>query len=138
MSTYTRKEIATHNTVSDCWVIIEAKVYNVTTFLEDHPGGKRAILMYAGKDATKEFKMVWFFLLFLVHVVGCCFDGNEILSFWYECDAELCTHIFSFSFFFSLLPTSTPTNTMRVGKKIGLGKLKESRRRAATSNIYFM
>jgi len=58
MKSYTTPEIAKHNTKDDCWVIIAGKVYDVTTFLGDHPGGQRAILMYAGKDATKEFQML--------------------------------------------------------------------------------
>jgi len=29
------------------------KVYDVTNFLEDHPGGKDAIMLFAGKDATE-------------------------------------------------------------------------------------
>jgi len=58
MSTFTTTEVAKHNSKEDCWVIIANKVYDVTTFLSDHPGGQRAILMYAGKDATKEFQML--------------------------------------------------------------------------------
>jgi cytochrome b involved in lipid metabolism len=30
----------------------------MTSFLEDHPGGAKAILLYAGREATEEFEMV--------------------------------------------------------------------------------
>jgi cytochrome b involved in lipid metabolism len=55
---YTKAEVATHNSEQSCWVILGNKVYDVTKFLDDHPGGKKTILIYAGKDATKEFAMM--------------------------------------------------------------------------------
>jgi cytochrome b involved in lipid metabolism len=51
----TPEQVASHNKESDCWVILNGKVYDVTAFLPDHPGGKKAILAYAGKDASEEF-----------------------------------------------------------------------------------
>ena len=55
---FTKEEVAQHTTDKDCWVILENEVYDVTDFLEDHPGGKKAIMLYAGKDASKEFAML--------------------------------------------------------------------------------
>merc|ERR1712222_52597 len=51
-------DVSKHNTDKDCWVIIGDDVFDVTKFLPDHPGGKKAIMLYAGKDATEEFDML--------------------------------------------------------------------------------
>ena len=51
-------DVAKHNTDKDCWVIVGDEVLDVTQFLPDHPGGKKAIMLYAGKDATEEFDML--------------------------------------------------------------------------------
>jgi len=55
---FTLEEIAKHNTEKDCWVAVNGLALNVTGFLADHPGGPKAILLYAGKDATEEFNML--------------------------------------------------------------------------------
>ena len=51
-------DIAKHNTKEDCWVGVNGMALNVTDFLENHPGGPKAILLYAGKDASEEFNML--------------------------------------------------------------------------------
>ncbi|KAG6381266.1 hypothetical protein JVT61DRAFT_5671 [Boletus reticuloceps] len=55
MPTYNLTQIAQHNTVTSCWVIIRNKVYDVTDFLFDHPGGPQVIMGLAGQDATAAY-----------------------------------------------------------------------------------
>ena len=47
---YTTEDLAAHQTRSSCWVSRNGKVYDVTSFLIDHPGGYDLILKHAGKD----------------------------------------------------------------------------------------
>jgi len=51
-------EVAKHNKKDDIWVVVDGQVLDVTKFLPDHPGGEKAILLYAGRDATEEFNML--------------------------------------------------------------------------------
>ncbi|PGH13770.1 hypothetical protein AJ79_03469 [Helicocarpus griseus UAMH5409] len=48
-------EVAKHNSAESCWVVLYGKVYDVTEFLPNHPGGTQIILQLAGKDATEEY-----------------------------------------------------------------------------------
>ncbi|MEI6580644.1 MAG: cytochrome b5-like heme/steroid binding domain-containing protein [bacterium] len=49
------QEVAKHNTVSDCWMIINNKVYNLSDYAGAHPGGTQNITNYCGKEATVAF-----------------------------------------------------------------------------------
>ncbi|KAJ2793378.1 hypothetical protein FBU31_003926 [Coemansia sp. 'formosensis'] len=51
----TMDEVALHNKRNDCWMVIAGKVYNVTHYLEYHPGGKGELMRAAGKDGSALF-----------------------------------------------------------------------------------
>ncbi|KAJ2896122.1 hypothetical protein GGI21_003806 [Coemansia aciculifera] len=51
----TMEEIALHNKRNDCWMVIGGKVYNVTHYVEFHPGGKGELMRAAGKDGSALF-----------------------------------------------------------------------------------
>ncbi|KAM3625010.1 uncharacterized protein V6R79_005542 [Siganus canaliculatus] len=55
---YTLEEIRVHNMSNDTWLIIHDKVYDITGFLEEHPGGEEVLLEQAGADATESFEDV--------------------------------------------------------------------------------
>ena len=50
--------MAKHNTEEDCWIVIRGKVYDVTEFIEEHPGGEGVLIAYAGTDCTEQFESV--------------------------------------------------------------------------------
>lgn len=49
---YTMKQVSKHKSTSDCWMVVDKKVYNMTKYA--HPEG--SIKKYCGKDVTKTFK----------------------------------------------------------------------------------
>merc|ERR1712093_588410 len=56
--TFKLAEVAEHNTAEDCWIVIDNKVYDVTAFIDDHPGGAEVLLDVAGEDGTDGFEDV--------------------------------------------------------------------------------
>ncbi|KXT05367.1 hypothetical protein AC578_11094 [Pseudocercospora eumusae] len=53
--TFTFDQVQQHKSKDSCWVILYGNVYDVTSFLPDHPGGSKIILQLAGTDATEEY-----------------------------------------------------------------------------------
>eukprot|EP01083_Nonionella_stella_P266844 902138_1 len=52
---YSWQEISNHNTAKSAWVYVGNNVYDVTKFLDRHPGGQDMILLMAGRDLTDLF-----------------------------------------------------------------------------------
>ncbi|CAI0543566.1 unnamed protein product [Linum tenue] len=51
---YSKAEIALHDKRTDCWIIVKNRIFDVTSYVEEHPGGD-AILTNAGSDSTEGF-----------------------------------------------------------------------------------
>lgn len=52
---YTLAQIATHNNASSCYSAINSKVYDLTLWINVHPGGKDKILSICGTDGSAQF-----------------------------------------------------------------------------------
>ena len=55
MNQYTIYEVAKHNKEDDCWIIAKNNVYDVSKFINIHPGSKNAIMKHAGKICDIDF-----------------------------------------------------------------------------------
>ncbi|XP_078149766.1 uncharacterized protein LOC144545081 [Carex rostrata] len=56
---FSASDVLLHTTTDDCWLLIRGKVYDVTKFLDDHPGGEDVLLhASASGDATDAFENV--------------------------------------------------------------------------------
>lgn len=53
--TFSIEEVRQHKRPADCWGILNGVVYDITRYLEYHPGGKKVLLALGGKDMTSEF-----------------------------------------------------------------------------------
>ncbi len=54
-SGYTMAQVVAHNTASSCWTAINGSVYNVTSWISQHPGGQQAIISLCGIDGSAAF-----------------------------------------------------------------------------------
>ncbi|KAK9852287.1 hypothetical protein MYU51_008723 [Penicillium brevicompactum] len=55
---YTLKDVAAHNTKGDTWMVIHGQVFDLTEYLQDHPGGADILVDVAGTDATTDYEDV--------------------------------------------------------------------------------
>lgn len=53
---FEKAEIIQHNHRNNCWIILFNKVYDITDFIAQHPGGAEILLSRAGEDASSFFQ----------------------------------------------------------------------------------
>jgi len=56
--TFTYEEIKQYKTAEKCVIVIHNKVYDITQFLGEHPGGEEVLLDAGGRNATNDFEDV--------------------------------------------------------------------------------
>ncbi|KAI7861916.1 cytochrome b5 [Spinellus fusiger] len=78
---YTLEQVEKHNTNSDCWFIVHNKVYNITEFAMEHPGGEDILFSEAGKDVTEAFEDI-----------GHSTDARDIMEKYYVGELEESAH----------------------------------------------
>ncbi|CAM9429115.1 unnamed protein product [Bubo scandiacus] len=69
---FTLEEVGKRNSNREAWLVIHGRVYDVTRFLDEHPGGEEVLLEQAGRDATECFEDV-----------GHSMDAREMLKQYY-------------------------------------------------------
>ncbi|EPY84162.1 hypothetical protein CB1_000490012 [Camelus ferus] len=74
---YRLEEVAERNSSKEIWLVIHGRVYDVTRFLNEHPGGEEVLLEQAGADATESFEDV-----------GHSSDAREMLKQYYIGDVH--------------------------------------------------
>ncbi|RUS15544.1 cytochrome b5-like heme/steroid binding domain-containing protein, partial [Endogone sp. FLAS-F59071] len=74
-NTLTLKDVAEHSSRKSLYLIVHGKVYDVTKFISEHPGGEEVLLDESDKDATVAFEDV-----------GHSEDAREILKTFYVGD----------------------------------------------------
>ena len=54
---YQASEVGNHATAEDCWSLINSKIYNLTDWIGQHPGGSSPIQAICGRDGSAMFNM---------------------------------------------------------------------------------
>lgn len=92
--------VAQHNNLTSCWMIVSNKVYDVTSYVNSHPGGVAAITAYCGKDGTAAFVGI-----------GHSANATSILASFYLGDLNQVLNAQPAPIVVTLPVTPTPTTT---------------------------
>uniref|UniRef100_A0A8D2AYA3 Cytochrome b5 heme-binding domain-containing protein n=1 Tax=Sciurus vulgaris TaxID=55149 RepID=A0A8D2AYA3_SCIVU len=71
------EEVMKRNSSKELWLVIHGRVYDITRFLNEHPGGEEVLLEQAGTDASESFEDV-----------GHSSDAREMLKQYYIGDVR--------------------------------------------------
>ncbi|KAI5136905.1 cytochrome b5 type B isoform X1 [Manis pentadactyla] len=74
---YRLEEVAKRNSPKEIWLVIHGRVYDITRFLNEHPGGEEVLMEQAGADASESFEDV-----------GHSSDAREMLKQYYIGDVH--------------------------------------------------
>ena len=55
---YTYSDVSEHASKKDLFIVVHDKVYNASSFVDEHPGGEEVLLDVGGQDATEAFEDV--------------------------------------------------------------------------------
>ncbi|XP_019360903.1 PREDICTED: cytochrome b5 [Gavialis gangeticus] len=76
---FTLEEVSSRASSREAWLVIHGRVYDVSRFLAEHPGGEEVLLEQAGRDATESFEDV-----------GHSIDAREMLKQYYIGEVHPC------------------------------------------------
>lgn len=48
-------EVARHRTADDCWMAIDGQVYDLSSYLPDHPSAPEVIIAWCGREASHAY-----------------------------------------------------------------------------------
>ncbi|GFG22436.1 NADH-cytochrome b5 reductase 1 [Aspergillus udagawae] len=116
MPEFTTEDVAGHKTRDDLWVIIHGKVYDITKYIRDHPGGADVLIDVAGTDATAAYEDV-----------GHSEDADEIMQTYLVGTLKDATQFVRKSAVRVIQPTSLPvvkgSSSSRVRKVAAAGSV---------------
>jgi len=80
---FTTKYVSEHNTVDKgLYIIVDSDVYEMSGFVDEHPGGAKILKRVGGKDATKQFWKVSTYLRLSVKRLSQHLVLKQLLMVW--------------------------------------------------------
>ncbi|KAL9916843.1 cytochrome b5 reductase 4 isoform 2-T2 [Glossina fuscipes fuscipes] len=72
LTTVSMEELSKHNSRNDAWIAIRGVVYNITRYMDFHPGGVDELMRGVGKDSTQLFSEVHAWVNYQQLLNKCC------------------------------------------------------------------